>query len=68
MGAGWGIALSSLAFGLLHVATNVHDIVAGAAAGIVMQGTGSIGFAVATQRTGNLLATSVTHVVFNSIG
>lgn len=74
LGAGWGIALSSLAFGLLHVATNVHDLglgndlVAGAAAGIVMQGTGAIGFAVATQRTGNLLATSVTHVLFNAIG
>lgn len=74
LGAGWGIVLSSLAFGLLHVATNVHDLglggdlVAGAAAGIVMQGTGSIGFAVATQRTGNVLATSITHVIFNSIG
>lgn len=74
LGAGWGITLSSLAFGLLHVATNVHDLglghdlLAGAAAGIVMQGTGALGFAVATQRTGNLLVTSVTHVVFNSIG
>ena len=73
-GAGWGIVLSSLMFGLLHVATNVNDLglgtdlLTGAAAGVVMQGTGAIGFAVATQRTGNLLATSVTHVVFNSIG
>jgi membrane protease YdiL (CAAX protease family) len=69
-GNGWGIVLSGLAFGLLHVApiaaSQTHgNLVAGAAIGLLQQGVGGMGFAIVVCRTRNLLATSIIHVVSN---
>jgi membrane protease YdiL (CAAX protease family) len=69
-GNGWGIALSGVAFGLLHVApiaaSQTHgNLVAGAAIGLLQQGVGGMGSAIVVCRTRNLLATSVIHVISN---
>ena len=70
LGIGWGMVLSSIAFGLLHVATDTvgqahGQLLAGAAIAILQQGIGGIGFAIVVHRTRNLLATSVIHVISN---
>jgi membrane protease YdiL (CAAX protease family) len=70
LGNSWGIVLSGLAFGLLHVATTAAsqthgNLVAGAAIGLLQQGIGGIGFAIVVCRTRNLLATSIIHVISN---
>jgi membrane protease YdiL (CAAX protease family) len=70
LGNSWGIVLSGLAFGLLHMATTAvsqthGNLVAGAAIGLLQQGIGGIGFAIVVCRTRNLLATSIIHVISN---
>jgi len=70
LGNSWGIVLSGLAFGLLHVATTAAsqthgNLIAGAAIGLLQQGIGGIGFAIVVCRTRNLLATSFIHVISN---
>jgi membrane protease YdiL (CAAX protease family) len=70
LGNGWGIMLSGLAFGLLHMATiaasQTHgNVLAGAAIGLLQQGIGGVGFAIVVCRTRNLLATSIIHVISN---
>jgi membrane protease YdiL (CAAX protease family) len=69
-GNGWGIVLSGLAFGLLHVASiaasQTHgNLLAGAAIGLLQQGVGGMGFAIVVCRTRNVLATSIIHVISN---
>jgi membrane protease YdiL (CAAX protease family) len=70
LGDGWGIVLSGIAFGLLHVATetasDTHgNLLAGTAAAILLQGVGGVGFAIVVRRTRNLLASSLIHVISN---
>jgi membrane protease YdiL (CAAX protease family) len=70
LGNSWGIVLSGLAFGLLHMATTAAsqthgNLVAGAAIGLLQQGIGGLGFAIVVCRTRNLLATSIIHVISN---
>jgi len=70
LGDGWGVALSGLAFGLLHVATetagDAHgNPLAGTALALLLQGVGGVGFAIVLRRTRNLLATSIIHVLSN---
>ena len=67
LGDGWGITLSSVLFGLLHVGANAvrGDLVNAVAASVLLQGAGSLGLAVVLLRTRNLLAGSITHVLTN---
>jgi membrane protease YdiL (CAAX protease family) len=70
LGNSWGIVLSGLAFGLLHMATTAAsqthgNLIAGAAIGLLQQGIGGLGFAIVVCRTRNLLATSIIHVISN---
>jgi membrane protease YdiL (CAAX protease family) len=70
LGDGWGIVLSGIAFGLLHIGTETaHDargnLLAGAALALLLQGIGGVGFAIVVRRTRNLLASSIIHVISN---
>ena len=70
LGAGWGIVLSGISFGLLHTATETAsdtrgNLLAGAALAILLQGVGGVGFAIVLRRTRNLLASSIIHVISN---
>lgn len=72
-GTGWGIVISSIFFGVLHTSTETlsdgrGNVLAGLALGILLQGAGSIGYAVMQHRTGNLLASSVSHILTNVAG
>ncbi len=70
LGDGWGIVLSGIAFGLLHVGAQTSgdargNVLAGAALAILLQGVGGVGFAIVFRRTRNLLASSIIHVISN---
>ena len=66
----WGLVISSLGFGLWHIATNMRqlegDFLAGAAMSILVQGSLGLALGVIFLRTHNLLACSVIHVVMNT--
>lgn len=72
LGSGWGMVLSSLVFGLWHIGAQTQQLggnmLAGAAASIVLQATAGLGLAVMVQRTGSLLPSSIHHVLGNSSG
>jgi len=68
LGAEWGLVLSALAFGLWHVGANARlethgDLVSAACAGIIGQAPYGLAFGVIFQRTRNLLAGSVFHML-----
>jgi hypothetical protein len=70
LGAGWGVALSCVAFGSLHIMTDAVNaghghLLAGAAIALLQQGVGSLSFILVFWRTRNLLAPSLIHVVSN---
>lgn len=69
-GGGWGLALSALVFGVFHVGVNARletggDLLAAACAGIAGQMPYGIALGVIFQRTRNLLAGSVTHMLID---
>lgn len=73
LGPAWGIAASSLAFGLWHVGlgfaeTGRHSISEALAGAVLWQAMIGLGMGVIYHRTRNLVASSVCHVVFNSVG
>jgi membrane protease YdiL (CAAX protease family) len=69
----WAIVLQAFAFGgLWHIGigfreTGSQDIIAGVASAIVIRATAGLAFGIIFQRTRNLLACSVIHVVTNSV-
>jgi len=70
LGDGWGIVLSGIAFGLLHVGNETSgdargNVLAGVALALLLQGIGGVGFAIVFRRTRNLLAPSIIHVLSN---
>ncbi len=70
LGNGWGIVLSGVAFGLLHVAAETTsdsrgNLLTGTALAILLQGVGGVGFAIVFRRTCNLLASSIIHMISN---
>ena len=69
-GGGWGLALSAFVFGVFHVGVNARletggDVLAAACAGIAGQMPYGIALGVIFQRTRNLLAGSVTHMLID---
>jgi membrane protease YdiL (CAAX protease family) len=69
-GAGWGLVLSALVFGLWHLGANAHsetggDLLNAACVGVVAQAPFGIGFGIIFQRTRNLLAGSIVHMVID---
>ncbi len=69
-GGGWGLVLSALAFGVWHLGPNARfetggDLLSAACAGIAGQAPFGIAFGVTFQRTRNLLAGSVVHMVID---
>ena len=71
-GGGWALVAQALLFGLWHLGADTRlmdgDPLAGLAATVVIQGTMGLGWGFIFQRTRNLLAPSVFHVVSNTIG
>ena len=70
LGGGWGLVVSALVFGVFHVGANAHsetggDLVAAACAGIADQAPFGIAFGLIFQRTRNLLAGSVVHMLID---
>lgn len=70
LGGGWGLVLSSLAFGLWHVGANARfetggDLLGAACAGIAGQAPFGLAYGVIFQRTRNVLAGSVLHMLIN---
>ena len=70
LGGGWGLVLSAVAFGVWHLGVNARletggDIVSGACAGIAGQAPFGLAFGVIFQRTRNLAAGSVFHMVID---
>lgn len=67
----WGIVLSALIFGFFHIGVQTQlfggDWLAGAASTIVNQAVLGLGFAVIFARTRNLLASSVVHIVLDTL-
>jgi membrane protease YdiL (CAAX protease family) len=68
LGAGWGLVLSALAFGVWHVGANARlethgDLVIAALVGIIGQAPYGLALGVIFQRTRNLLAGSVFHML-----
>ena len=70
--ANWGLALSSLLFGLWHIGlqtSNMNgDWLAGLANCVLMQAVFGLGMALVLRRTCNLLAPSIYHVLINTAG
>jgi membrane protease YdiL (CAAX protease family) len=68
----WGLVLSSLVFGLFHIGvqtSTLHgDWLAGAAYTITDQAVFGLGMAMIFLRTRNLLASSIFHVLLNTVG
>ncbi len=66
----WGLVLSSLGFGLMHIGFDAEqlggDLLAGAAMSILVQGSMGLALGVIFLRTRNLLACSLIHVVLNT--
>ena len=73
MSPSWAIVLQAFAFGgLWHIGigfkeTGSQDIIAGVASAIIIRATAGVAFGIVFQRTRNLLACSVIHVVTNSV-
>ena len=70
IGRSWGLVLSALAFGVWHLGANARsetggDLLTAACMGIVGQAPFGIAFGVIFQRTRNLLAGSVVHMVID---
>jgi membrane protease YdiL (CAAX protease family) len=68
LGRGWGLVLSALAFGVWHMGANARlethgDVVTAAFAGVIGQAPYGLAFGVIFQRTRNLLAGSVFHML-----
>jgi len=73
LSSSWAIVIQALIFGTWHFAANFGSIgMTGSAAviafSIILQGTIGLVFGIIFQRTRNLLACSVIHVVANSLG
>ncbi|HUT45808.1 MAG TPA: CPBP family intramembrane glutamic endopeptidase, partial [Sedimentisphaerales bacterium] len=69
----WAIVIQALTFGIWHLAANykymsINGITAVIMFSIVRTATFGLAFGIIFQRTRNLLACSVIHVVFNSLG
>jgi membrane protease YdiL (CAAX protease family) len=68
----WGVVLSSLVFGLFHIGVQTSalhgDWLAGAAYTIIDQAIFGVGMAIVFLRTRNLLASSIVHVLLNTVG
>ena len=73
MSPSWAIVLQAFAFGgLWHIGigfreTGGQDIIAGVASAIIIRATAGVAFGIVFQRTRNLLACSVIHVITNSV-
>lgn len=69
MGGGWGLVLSALAFGVWHLGVNAlgmrGDLFSAACAGITGQAAFGLAQGVIFQRTRNLLASSILHMLFD---
>ena len=67
----WGLVLSTLIFGLFHIGVQtsaVHgDWLAGAAYTIIDQAVIGLGMAIIFLRTRNLLASSIFHVLLDTL-
>ena len=68
----WAIVLQALAFGIWHLGigyreTGGQDIIAGAASAIIIRAMAGLAFGIIFQRTRNLLACSVFHVITNCV-
>ncbi len=67
----WAVVLSALAFGIWHLGLNAGitgGYLTGLAAGIATHAATGLGFSILFQRTRNLLAPSVFHILGNSVG
>jgi membrane protease YdiL (CAAX protease family) len=68
----WGLVLSSLIFGLFHIGVQTSalhgDWLAGAAYAIIDQAIFGLSMALVFLRTRNLLASSIFHVLLNTVG
>ena len=73
MSPSWAIVLQAFAFGgLWHIGigfreTGGQNIIAGVASAIIIRATAGVAFGIMFQRTRNLLACSVIHVITNSV-
>lgn len=71
VGAPWGIVISSLAFGIWHIGTNVRSfggqLAPAMAYCVVSQATIGLAFGLLFVRTHNLLAPSVAHVLLDTV-
>ena len=68
----WAIVIQALLFGIWHFGANfghngINSINAVIAFSVVLQGTAGLAFGIIFQRTRNLLACTVFHVVLNSL-
>jgi membrane protease YdiL (CAAX protease family) len=67
VGASWAAVLSAVVFGLWHLGANTPglagDYLAGAALGVISQGTFGLGMAFVFLRTRNLVAPSIIHLL-----
>ncbi|MCC6613325.1 MAG: CPBP family intramembrane metalloprotease [Anaerolineae bacterium] len=69
----WALVLQALTFGLWHLglgysSTGSSDVIAAAASTIMIQASIGLGFGIIFSRSRNLLASSVFHVLVNSMG
>lgn len=66
LGTSWAVVLSSLAFGIWHLGADTAgdgNYLAGAAVGILSQGTFGLAMAIVFLRTRNLLAPTIIHIL-----
>jgi membrane protease YdiL (CAAX protease family) len=68
LGAGWGLVLSAVTFGLWHTGANVRtethgDVISAACVGVISQAPFGLAFGLILLRTRNLLAGSVFHML-----
>lgn len=72
MPANWALVLQALLFGLWHLGANMRmmdgSLLAGLALCVISQGVVGISYGIVFQRTRNLAAPSVAHVVMNAFG
>ena len=71
-GPGWGLVLASLLFGVWHVGVNAPEvgrsIPLGLCVGVVDQSTIGLGLGVVFLRTRSLVAGTVVHMLFDTVG
>lgn len=70
LGRGWGLVLASLAFGAFHIGSNAagethRDLLSGFCLGLVNQAPYGLAFGLIFQRTRNLLAGSILHMLID---